>query len=106
MGIIERLEATLASGDDSPQIRFGLASAYFREARFEAVREHAGIAVELDPDYSAAWRLLGRACAEIGDMAAARDAFEHGIVAAEQRGDLQLVKEMRVFLARLSKNSD
>ena len=101
MGVIERLEAALASGTDSAALRFGLASACFKEGRFEEARSHAGIAVQLDPDYSAAWRLLGRACSETGDVTAARKAFEQGIAVAQERGDMQLVKEMRVFLRRL-----
>jgi Tfp pilus assembly protein PilF len=106
MSMIERLEATLAAGNDSPQLRFGLATAYFREGQLSQARQHAGIAVQLDPDYSAAWRLLGRTCAQLGDAAAARDAFEHGIAAAEQRGDMQLVKEMRVFIGRLPTDAE
>jgi predicted Zn-dependent protease len=101
MSIIDRLEATLAAGNDSPQLRFGLASAYFGQGEHAAAQRHAGVAVQLDPDYSAAWRLLGRACAEIGAAAEAREAYEKGIAAAQKHGDMQLVKEMRVFLARL-----
>lgn len=101
MSMTERLLALIETGNDSAQLRFGLASAYFSEEQFEAAREHAAIAVELDPDYSAAWRLLGRACAQIDDADAARTAFEKGIAVAEKRGDRQLVKEMQVFIRRL-----
>jgi Tfp pilus assembly protein PilF len=103
MSMIEKLEATLAAGMDNAQLRFGLASACFREGRFEDARRHAGVAVARDPDYSAAWRLLGRALVELDDKSAAATAFEKGIAAAEQHGDVQLVKEMRVFLARLQR---
>jgi tetratricopeptide (TPR) repeat protein len=103
MSIIERLEATLAQGNENVQLRFGLASAYFREKRFEDARQHAAVAVELDPDYSAAWRLLGRSLLELDEKAEAKTAFEKGIEAAEQRGDMQLVKEMSVFLKRLQR---
>lgn len=101
MSVIARLEAMLAAGADSAALRYGLASACFKEKRFEDAREHAGVAVKLDPDYSAAWRLLGQACSRSGEVAAAREAFERGISVAEKRGDMQLVKEMRVFIARL-----
>ena len=106
MSMIERLEAMLAAGNDSAQLRYGLASAYFNDAQFGAARRHAGIAVELDADYSAAWRLLGRACEKIGDTAAARAAYEKGIAVAEQHGDRQLVKEMSVFVKRLERGTD
>ncbi|MGD8322850.1 MAG: tetratricopeptide repeat protein [Gammaproteobacteria bacterium] len=103
MGIIERLEATLSAGTDNAQLRFGLASACFREGRFEDARRHAGVAVDRDRDYSAAWRVLGRSLIELGEPEAARDALEQGIAAAQRQGDMQLVKEMNVFLARLQR---
>jgi predicted Zn-dependent protease len=106
MSIIERLEATLAAGNDSATLRFGLASAYFAAQQFDEARRHAGVAVALDPDYSAAWRVLGRACAAMGETGTARDAFGRGIAAAERRGDAQLVREMRVFLRRLSPDEE
>ena len=58
-------------------------------------------ALEFDPDYSAAWKQLGKVLAESGDAAAAMDAYQHGIVAAQKRGDKQAEKEMTVFLRRL-----
>lgn len=103
MDMIQKLEATLAGGSDSVQLRFGLASACFREGRFDAARKHASVAVERDPDYSAAWRLLGRALIELDETAAATAAFENGIAVAQQHGDMQLVKEMTVFLKRLQR---
>ena len=103
MSIIGRLEATLAEGTENVQLRFGLASAYFREGQFEAARMHAAVAVELDPEYSAAWRLLGRSLIELDEKVAAQTALEKGIAAAQQRGDMQLVKEMTVFLKRLQR---
>lgn len=104
MGIIERLEATLSHGTDNAQLRFGLASACFREGRFDDARRHATVAVERDPDYSAAWRLLARALIELGDEVAAHEALEKGIAAAQLHGDMQLVKEMNVFLRRLQRD--
>lgn len=101
--LIERLEAMLAAGRDSAQLRFGLASACFAADRLEDALTHAAVAVELDPDYSAAWRLLGRTQARLGHDEDARRSFERGIEVASRRGDEQLVKEMRVFLARLDR---
>lgn len=106
MSIIERLEAALQSGADSAQLRFGLASACFREARFADARRHAGVAVDLAPDYSAAWRLLGRALIELEEPAAALAAFERGVAVAQQHGDMQLVREMQVYIKRLQRNDE
>jgi Tfp pilus assembly protein PilF len=103
LSMIERLEALLAAGNDNAQIRFGLAIASFDSGNMPAAREHARIAVEHDADYSAAWRVLGRAEAALGLDDDARKTFERGIEIAERKGDRQLVKEMRVFLGRLEK---
>ncbi|MNU03176.1 hypothetical protein D3C72_2471110 [compost metagenome] len=61
--------------------------------------------MEQDPKYSAAWKLLGKAHQLQGDLAAARKAWEEGIVAAQAHGDKQAEKEMTVFLKKLNKTS-
>jgi Flp pilus assembly protein TadD len=58
-------------------------------------------AVEFDPAYSAAWKLLGKALAQSGDEEGARAAYRSGIEAAGRRGDKQAAREMEVFLRRL-----
>lgn len=62
---------------------------YFREA------------VAKDPRFSAGWKMLGKALADAGDADGARKAYEQGIAVADQRGDVQAAKEMKVFLRRL-----
>jgi len=47
--------------------------------------------------------LLGKAYQLQGDLAAARKAWEDGIVAAQAHGDKQAEKEMTVFLKKLNK---
>ncbi|HEY5665702.1 MAG TPA: tetratricopeptide repeat protein, partial [Gammaproteobacteria bacterium] len=71
----------------------------------ERAIEHAKVAVSQDPDYSAAWRLLGQAQVAAGQHEAAAESFERGIAVARQRGDRQVEKEMQVFLRRL-RNDD
>ena len=60
---------------------------------------------EFDPKYSAAWKLLGKAQAGSGDVAAARLAWEKGIEAAQAHGDKQAEKEMTVFLKKLDRQA-
>ncbi|MBR7540564.1 hypothetical protein KC221_30730, partial [Mycobacterium tuberculosis] len=64
---------------------------------------HLVVCVEQDPKYSAAWKLWGKAYQLVGDLAAARKAWEDGIVAAQAHGDKQAEKEMTVFLKKLNK---
>lgn len=99
--IIENFEAMLARGQDSAMLRFTLGNAYFSAERTAEAIEHLTEAVRLDPEYSAAWKLLGKALTKAGERDRARESYEKGIAVAESRGDLQAAREMRVFLKRL-----
>lgn len=101
--ITERLEAMLSAGRDEPILRYTLAKQYLESGDTDKALEHAKVAVELDADYSAAWRLLGNIQVAAGQGEAAAATFAHGIEVAERRGDQQAVREMRVFLRRLHK---
>lgn len=101
MDPIASLEALLARGQDGATLRYALASRYLAADDAENACRHAEVAVQLDPDYSAAWKLLGGASAKAGRPAEAAAAYERGIAVAERRGDVQAAKEMRVFLKRL-----
>ncbi|MEI2418285.1 tetratricopeptide repeat protein [Orrella sp. JC864] len=101
--LIDRLQAMLAQGQDNLLLRFSLGKGYAEQGRPEKAREHLEAAVAFDPEHSAAWKWLGRACLELGDVPGARRAWQAGLAASERRGDVQAGKEMRVFLKRLDK---
>ena len=101
--MIDKLEALLASGQDSASLRFALANGYFGQGDAVRAIEHARAAIELDPDYSAAWRLLGQAQAAAGKHKDATESFLRGIEVANLKGDRQVEKEMQVFLKRAQK---
>ena len=103
--LIANLEALIEAGKDGPAVRFGLGKACLERSDPAASRLHLERAVELDPSYSAAWKLLGTACAEGGDADGAADAYRRGIEAATTKGDRQAVREMEVFLRRLERAS-
>lgn len=103
MNPAERFEALLASGKDNALVRFGLGLAYLNAGEAGRAAVHLRAAVGHDPDYSAAWKLLGRALADSASPQEARDAYRSGIAAAERKGDKQAAKEMTVFLRRLDK---
>src|SRR5690348_16218570 len=103
MDAARRVEALLASGKDSALLRFSLGMQYLAAGEPARAAEHLRRAVEQDPGYSAAWKLLGKALAESGDAAGAIIAYRDGIAAAERKGDKQAGKEMAVFLKRLEK---
>jgi Tfp pilus assembly protein PilF len=101
--LIEKLEALLAGGQDSASLRFALANLYLKQDEAASAAAHAEVAVALDPNYSAAWRLLGQAQLASGQTSEAAGSFERGIEVARRSGDRQVEKEMQVFLRRLRK---
>ena len=100
MSIIDNLNSMLEKGQDNPLLRYSLGNEYFKAGKWEAAIEHLARAVEMDAGYSAAWKIYGKALAEAGRHADAADVLERGIDVAEQKGDVQAAKEMRVFLKR------
>lgn len=97
-----QLEALLASGYDTALLRFGLGSAYLQVGDVAAALPHLRAAVVQDKCYSAAWKQLAKALAASGDTAAAVEAYQSGLEAAQAAGDKQAAKEIRVFLKRLN----
>ena len=87
-------------------VRFGLGELYFQAQAFARAAEQFAEIIRLDPQYSAAYRYLGQSYAALGQRAEAEETFERGIAIAEARGDLQTVKEMRVFQRRLHKRDE
>lgn len=95
-----RLEAMLGTDADNATLRFALANRYLDAERPDAAAEQAAVALDLNPDYSAAWRLLGQAQVAAGRNEDAVATFERGIEVAGRTGDKQAEKEMRVFMKR------
>lgn len=101
MSLIDNLENMLTKGQDTALLRFSLGNAYLKAGDPSRAIDHLRMAVKLDPNYSAAWKSLGKALAEYGQTNEAIAVYEEGIHVAEGKGDLQAAKEMRVFLKRL-----
>lgn len=100
---VERFEKMLEQGQDSAMLRFTLGQGYLKNGDPAAAAKHLARAVEHDREYSAAWKLYGRALAESGETDRALAVYREGIEVAEGQGDKQAVKEMQVFLKRLEK---
>jgi len=97
------LERLLAAGKESALLRFGLGSEHLKRGDAASAVVHFRRAVELEPGYSAAWKMLGKAYASAGRSEDALAAWNEGIAAAERKGDKQAMKEMQVFARRLAK---
>ena len=101
--VISNLEKLLSQGRESALLRFSLGNEYFKLREIWVAIFHLRRALELDPNYSAAWKLLGMALAEHGLPNQALDTYRRGIEVAQRRGDQQAAKEMTVFARRLEK---
>ena len=100
---LENFLAILASGRDNALLRFSLGNEYLKQGDTAKAAEHLRHAVEHDPNYSAAWKLLGRALTDAAAWSEALAAYQQGIAVAEARGDKQAAKEMGVFAGRIEK---
>jgi predicted Zn-dependent protease len=103
--LVANLEKLLGGPRDGPLLRYSLGNEYLKAGNAAAAAAHLREAVARDPQYSAAWKQLGRALAETGDTAGALTAYREGIAVAEARGDKQAAREMTVFAKRLEKPS-
>ena len=103
MGMIDNLREMLTSGTDNALLRYTLGQALLKQGDVPEAVEHLRRAIALDPGYSAAWKLYGKALQAADDPDGAARAFETGIETAERNGDIQAAKEMKVFLKRLRK---
>jgi len=98
---LENFEKMLAAGKDGALLRFSLGNEHLKSGDAARAAEHLARAVTLDPDFTAAWKLFGKALAAAGRNGDALAAYRTGIEVAAKRGDKQAEKEMRVFARRL-----
>lgn len=103
--MINNFENLLAKGQDNALLRYSLGNAYLQKQALPTAIEHFAKAVNYDPKYSAAWKSYGKALAENQQTNAAIAVYQQGIATAEENGDIQAAKEMKVFLKRLQKTS-
>jgi uncharacterized protein HemY len=101
----EMFRKLLERDPNNPMVLYSLGNELFKEERYPEARDHLRRAVENKPDYSVAYRMLGRAHYELGEDAEAKEVFERGREVAKENGDLQTVKEIDVFRRRLDKRA-
>jgi uncharacterized protein HemY len=99
----EMFRKLLEKDPENPMILFSLGNELFKEGEYAQARTYLRRAIENKPDYSVAYRTLGRAHYELHEDAEARRVFTEGREVAEKNGDLQTVREIDVFMRRLEK---
>jgi Tfp pilus assembly protein PilF len=101
--IIANLEKLLDGPRDGALLRYSLGNEHLKAGDCAQAASRLREALERDANYSAAWKLLGKALEEGDHAQEALTAYERGIIVAEGKGDVQAAKEMHVFARRLRK---
>ena len=87
---LENFEKLLAAGKDGALLRFSLGNEHLKAGDAARAAEHLARAVALDPDFTAAWKLYGKALAAAGRddeaLAAYRDRHRGRRQAGRQAG--------------------
>jgi predicted Zn-dependent protease len=99
----EMFRKLLQRDPTNPMVLYSLGNELFKEGRYGEASDHLQRAVANKPDYSVAYRMLGRAHYELHENDEAKNIFLKGKEVARENGDLQTVKEIDVFLRRLQK---
>ena len=101
--MISSLEKLLGTPRDGALLRYSLGLEHAKAGELERAAGYFRDALERDPQYSAAWKLLGNTLRDMKRDAEALQAYRRGIEAARAKGDRQAEKEMTVFARRLEK---
>lgn len=88
---------------ENPMVLYSLGNELFKEQRYSEAKTYLSRAVRNKPDYSVAYRTLGRVLYELHEDDEARQVFAQGREVADANGDLQTVKEIDVFVRRLER---
>jgi predicted Zn-dependent protease len=103
MGILDNLLKLVGTPRDGALLRFSLGNELLKAGEAAQAIVHLRVAVEKDPRYSAAWKVLGKALVAADQPGEALACYHQGIAIAEAHGDIQAAKEMRVFARRLER---
>jgi predicted Zn-dependent protease len=104
--LIANLRTQLGGPRDGAMLRYSLGNALLEAGDPADAVLQLREALPFDPEYSAAWKALGKAQLAAGDTTAAAEAWREGIGVADRRGDVQAAKEMAVFLKRVEKQGN
>lgn len=103
---IEAFEAMVKESPDEALVWYGLASEYLKLERWgDAVRALQNV-VRCNPDYTAAYQMLGAALKSQGRVEEARHAWRDGIAAATRTGAWKAGQHMEGLLAQADAESD
>jgi Flp pilus assembly protein TadD len=99
---IEIFTAMLAEQSENAMIWYGLASEQSKLENWAEAAKSLRQVVRLNPDYTAAYQMLGTVLANDGDLAGAQQAWRDGIEAADRTGAWKAKQHMSALLAGIA----
>src|SRR6266508_5008880 len=96
---IEIFTAMLAGEPENPMIWYGLATEQYKMENWDEAATSLRQVVSLNPDYTAAYQMLGTVLAKMDDLAGAQQAWRDGIEAAGRTGAWKAGQHMQALLA-------
>lgn len=100
MAQLESLLKLVGGARDGALLRYAIGTEMSKLGQHAEAEAHLRQALDWQPDYTAAWKLLGKTLVAQQQTKAACDAYRRGIEVAEAHGDIQAAREMTVFLRR------
>ncbi|TAM81630.1 MAG: tetratricopeptide repeat protein [Acidobacteria bacterium] len=100
---LEAFEELAAKAPDNVMVHYSLGREYLKAKRYAEAERELREALRLKPDYSAAYRELGKSLVGLDRPDEAREVYTKGVEVACGKGDLQTQREIEVFLRRLDK---
>ncbi len=103
---IEIFETMARAQPDDAMIHYGLASEYLKLERWPDAADALRNVLRINPDYTAAYQMLGTALVNSGQPDEARRAWTSGIEAATRTGAWKARQHMEGLLAETKTNDD
>lgn len=103
---IEAFEEMVKEQPDEAMIWYGLATEYNKLSEWSKAANALRNVIRCNPDYTAAYQMLGTALQNLGDIEEARRVWVEGIEAATRTGAWKARGHMEGLLAQTQTNGD